>query len=251
MAKNRLMLALIYVLAVSSSLYAGDSKSRGKDKNKSKSGNKILVEEFKDRLTGCTITYEYYKAPDGKKVMHGKYKRQWSIPKTDRSNWSGREVVTATFENNRLNGVVTIKCEKYKWKRKSEFVKGKGRKVSLVPVEIYVADNLKLLVKNDTLAEAFNFELGNLKYEIMGKINDVGEVQGTYTLYRRNMTEDTDNPRNIGQDWVVEEQYLCDPDYTYKDAVPKLTEINLGYPGTSRGEHIRIKIPRLRLSIAK
>lgn len=236
------------MLLVAVSSNADGDKNR--DKDKPGSGPKILVEEFKDRNTGCVITYEYYKNSEGKKILHGKYKRQWSLPKEDRSNWSGREVITATFVENRLNGVVTINCEKYKWQRKSEFIKGKGRKVTLVPVESYIANNLKLAVKNDTLAGTFNIELGNLKYEAMGKINDAGEMQGKYTLYRRNVTEQTNNPRNIGQDWVIEEQYLCDPEYTYKDAMPKVTEVILGYPGTSRGEQIRIKIPRLRLSIS-
>lgn len=239
---------LIAILAVTISLNADGGKER--DKKKSEPGRKILVEEFKDRNTGCEITYEYYKNSEGKKILHGKYKRQWSLAKGDRSNWSGREHITATFVENKLNGVVIINCEKYKWQRKSEFIKGKGRKVSLVPVESYIANNLKLDVKGDTLAGTFNFELGSLKYEAMGKINELGEMQGKYTLYRKNKTEQTNNPRNIGQDWVVEEQYLCDPDYTYKDAVPKVTEVNLGYSGTSRGEQIRIKIPRLRLSIS-
>lgn len=246
MVKNRIVLLLICAF-VTASLTADEGKGRQKDKPKT--GRKILTEEFKDRNTGCVITYEYYKAPDGKKILHGKYKRQWSLPKGHRGNWSGREVITATFVENRLNGVVTINCEKYKWKRKSEFIKGKGRKVSLVPVESYLAHNLKIEVKNDTLTGTFNFELGNLKYEAMGKVNESGEMHGKYTLYRKNVTEDTNNPRNIGQDWVVEEEYLCDPDYTYKDATPKMTEVNLGYPGTSRSEQIRIKIPRLRLSI--
>lgn len=248
MVKKRIVLTLIYILAVSASLNAGEGIEQDKDKRTS--DRKILVEEFKDRMTGCVITYEYYKSPDGRKILHGKYKRQWSLPRGHRSNWSGHEVITATFVNNRLNGEVVINCEKFKWKRKSEFIKGKGRKVSLVAVESYVARNLKLTVKNDTLAGTFNFELGNLKYEAMGKVNEAGEMQGKYTLYRKNVTEQTENPRNIGHDWVIEEEYLCDPDYTYKDAAPKVTEVNLGYPGTSRSEQIRIKIPRLRLSIA-
>lgn len=247
MLKNKTILTMC-ALAAAVLLNTGDSK--GQNKGKSQSDRKILVEEFKDRNTECVITYEYYKTPEGRKILHGKYKRQWSLPKGHRSNWSGREQVTATFVEGRLNGVVTINSEKYKWQRKSEFIKGKGRKVSLVPVESYLAHNLKLTVKNDTLAGTFNFELGNLKYEAMGKINEAGEMSGRYTLYRKNKTEQTDNPRNIGQDWVVEEQYLCDPEYTYKDAIPKITEVVLGYPGTSRGEQIRIKIPRLRLSIS-
>lgn len=247
MRKNRILIPLMCALVATASLHADGGKGRGKDKPQS--GRKILVEEFKDRNTDCVITYEYYKTPEGKKILHGKYKRQWSLPKGHRSNWSGREQITAIFVENRLNGVVTINCEKYKWQRKSEFIKGKGRKVSLVPVEAYLANNLKLTVKNDTLAGTFNFELGNLKYEAMGKVNEAGEMQGKYTLYRKNNTEQTNNPRNIGHDWVVEEQYLCDPDYTYKDAVPRIKEVILGYPGTSRGEQIHIKIPRLRLSI--
>lgn len=239
---------VICMLAVVASSYAGEDKG-ARAGNNAASDRKILVEEFKDRLTGCVITYEYYKSPEGKKIMHGKYKRQWSIPKTERGGWSGRETVTATFTDNKLNGVVTINCEKYKWRRKNEYIKGKGRKVSLVPAESYIANNLKIVVRNDTLAETFNFELGNWKYEAMGRVNESGEMQGRYILYRKNTTEQTDNPRNIGEDWVVEEQYLCDPGYTYKDVVPKVTEVDLGYPGTSRGEHIRIKIPRLRLDM--
>lgn len=249
MIKSRIILVLICMLLVAVPSRADGGKNR--DKDKPISGRKILVEEFKDRNTGCVITYEYYKDSGGKKILHGKYKRQWSLPNEHRSNWSGRELITATFVENRLNGVVTINSEKYKWKRKSEFIKGKGRKVSLIPVESYIVNNLKLTVKNDTLAGTFNFELGNLKYEAMGKVNEAGEMQGKYTLYRKNATVQTDNPRNINQDWVIEEQYLCDPNYTYKDAAPKVTEVILGYPGTSRGEQIRIKIPRLRLSISK
>jgi len=247
MIKNKIVLTLVFALTVYVSLNANDGETRQKDK--SGSGRKILVEEFKDRNTGCVITYEYYKTPEGKKILHGKYKRQWSLAKGERSSWSGREVITATFVENRLNGVVTINCEKYKWQRKSEYIKGKGRKVSIVPVESYLAHNLKLTVKNDTLTGTFNFDLGNYKYEAMGKVNEAGEMVGKYIRYKRNTTEQTNNPRNIGQDWVVEEEYLCDPEYTYKDAIPKMTEIYLGYPGTSRSEQIRIKIPRLRLSI--
>lgn len=246
MRKNKVVL-ICCALAVSATLSA--DRGKGKNKDKAESGRKILVEEFKDRNTGGSIIYEYYKSPEGKKILHGKYKRQWSLAKGHRSNWSGREHITATFVENKLDGVVIINCEKYKWQRKSEFIKGKGRKVSLVPVESYIANNLKLNVKNDTLAGTFNFELGNLKYEAMGKINESGEMQGKYTLYRKNTTEQTNNPRNIGQDWVVEEQYQCDPNYTYKDAMPKITEVQLGYPGTSKREQIHIKIPRLRLSI--
>lgn len=248
MGKNSIVLVLTCVLIISG-LFNSDV-IRGQSKDKSQTGRKILVEEFKDRITGCVITYEYYKDAEGKKILHGKYKRQWSLPKEDRSSWSGREQVTATFVENKLNGVVTINCEKYKWQRKSEFIKGKGRKVSLVPVESYIANNLKIDVKNDTLVGTFSFELGNYKYEAMGKVNDAGEMQGTYTLYKKNNTEQTDKPRNIGQDWVIEEQYVCDPEYTYKDATPKVPIVVLGYPGTSRADQIRIHIPRLRLSIA-
>lgn len=248
MVKSKIVFVLTCMFLACTSLSATGDK--GRDKNNPASGRKILVEEFKDRNTGCVITYEYYKNAEGKKILHGKYKRQWSLPKGERSNWSGREHITATFVENRLNGVVTINCEKYKWQRKNEFIKGKGRKVSLVAVESYIADNLKLTVKNDTLADTFNFELGNLKYEAMGKINEFGEMQGKYTLYKKNATEQTEKPRNVGYDWVVEEQYLCDPNYTYRDATPKLREVNLGYPGTSRGEQIHIMIPRLRLSIS-
>lgn len=244
MKKNKIILICALVISISSNADGG----KGKDK-KTESERKILVEEFKDRNTDCVITYEYYKNPEGKKILHGKYKRQWSLPKGHRSNWSGRENITATFVENKLHGIVTINCEKYKWKRKSEFIKGKGRKVSMVPVESYLANNLKLEVKDGILSGAFNFELGNFKYEAMGKVNELGEMQGKYTLYKKNLTEETNNPKNIGKDWVIEEQYLCDPDYTYKDAVPQITEVQLGYPGTSRGEQIHIKIPRLRLSI--
>jgi len=247
------MTKIKYVLLMACVLCAGAGLSKDKDKDqdksKSKSDRKILVEEFKDRNTGCTITYEYYKASDGRKILHGKYKRQWSLPKGHRSNWSGREMITATFVENRLNGTVVINCDKQKWKKKNEFIKGKGRKISLVAVESYTAHDLKLTVRNDTLADTFNFELGNFKYEAMGKINEAGEMQGKYTLYKKNITDQTDKPRDIAHDWVVVEEYLCDPNYTYKDAIPKVTEINLGYTGTSRGEQIRIKIPRLRLSL--
>ncbi len=249
MTSSRIILISIFTLAIAT--FENVDGDKGRQKDKPDPGRKILVEEFKDRNTGCVITYEYYKNPEGgEKILHGKYKRQWSISQNDRSSWSGREQITATFVENRLNGVVTINCEKYKWKRKSEYIKGKGRKVSMVPVESYLANNLKLVVKNDTLAGSFNFELGNLRYEAQGKVNEAGEMQGKYVLYRRNTTEDTKNARNIGQNWVVEEEYLCDPEYTYKDAIPNITEVNLGYPGTSRSEQIRIKIPRLRLSIA-
>lgn len=247
MIRNRMVLFLACLLCFACCLNAGGAEKQKKDKPKS--GRQILVEEFKDRTTGCVITYEYYKTPEGKKIPHGRYKRQWSLPKEERSTWSGREVITATFEHGRLNGIVTINCEKYKWHRKSVYLKGKGRKVSMVPVESYLAHNLHLEVRNDTLSGTFNFEFGNLKYEALGKVNEAGEMQGRYTLYRKNISEQTVNPRNIGQDWVVEEQYLCDPGYTYRDAEPKVTEVRLGYPGTSRGEQIRIKLPRMRLSI--
>ncbi|MDR2955389.1 MAG: hypothetical protein LBV43_09935 [Prevotella sp.] len=247
------MINIKFILLIMLVLYAspGFSVPKDDDKNqqKPKSDRKILVEEFKDRNTGCEITYEYYKDSSGKKIMHGKYKRQWSLPKGHRSNWSGREMITATFVEGRLTGTVIINCEKYRWKKKNEFIKGKGRKVTLVAIESYQANNLKLTVKNDTLAGNFNFELGNLKYEAMGKVNEQGEMQGKYTLYRKNTTTQTDNAKNIAEDWVVEEQYLCDPDYTYRDAVPKVSEVNLGYTATTRGEQIRIKIPRLRLSL--
>ena len=210
---------------------------------------KILTEKFEDKNTGCKITYEYYKTPDGKKILHGKYKRQWSLPKGDRNSWSGNEVITATFVEGRINGIVTINCEKQKWKRKNEFVKGKGRQISIVPVESYNARNLKLEVKNDTLVGNSTFELGNYKYEFQGKINEANEMVGRYILYTKNTSLETSNPRDIKNDWVIYEQYLCDPEYTYQDAVPLVKEIVLGYPGTTRGEQIRIKIPRLRLSI--
>lgn len=225
--------------------------SGDKDKGKEKDGRKIFVEEFRDRNTDCMETYEYYKTADGRKVPHGKYKRQWALPKGHRSNWSGQEMITATFVDGRLNGIVVINCDKRKWKRKSEFVKGKGREVKLVEDEIYRASNLKLVVRNDTLCELFNFELGNYKYEASGKINASGELQGKYTLYKKNQTEDTDKPKSIGQDWVVEEQYLCDPEYTYKDAVPMVGEIKLGYSAMNRSDMLHIKIPRLRLSITR
>lgn len=248
MIRNRIAFLLVcLVVGPASCLYAGGGDKQKKVRPESE--KKIFTEEFKDRTTGCVITYEYYKTPEGKKMLHGRYKRQWSLSKEERSAWSGREVITARFEHGRLNGVVTINCEKYKWQRKSEYIKGKGRKISMVPVECYLANNLKLEVRNDTLAGTFNFELGNLKYEAIGKVNEAGEMQGKYTLYRRNNTGQSGNPRNTGQDWAIEEQYLCDPGYTYKDAAPKVTEVNLGYPGTSRGEQVRIKLPRMRLSI--
>lgn len=214
------------------------------------SNRKILVDKYEDRKTGCKITYEYYKTEDGKKVMHGKYKRQWSVPKSDRNVWSGKETVTATFVNNKLNGTVVINCDKQKWKRKNEFVKGKGRQVRLIPVESYVARNLKLDVKNDTLIGNINFQLGNFKYEVQGKINDQNEVVGKYSVYKKVDDASVANlSRGNSGKWEVFEQYLCDPEYTYKDAMPKISEVDLGYNGTTRAEQIRIKIPRLRLSI--
>lgn len=217
----------------------------------SESERKILVEKYEDRRTGCKITYEYYKDQDGRKIMHGKYKRQWSLPKTERATWSGSETVTATFVDNKLNGTVVVNCNKQKWKRKNEFIKGKGRQVKLVAVESVVARNLKIAVKNDTLAGNFNFQLGNLKYEAIGKVNEQGELVGKYTVYQRANIEDGIELSNkrVEEEWTILEQYLCDPNYTYKDATPKITEVDLGYNGTTRAEQIRIKIPRLRLSI--
>lgn len=217
----------------------------------SKSERKILVEKYEDRRTGCKITYEYYKDQDGRKIMHGKYKRQWSLPKTERATWSGNETVTATFVDDRLDGTVIVNCNKQKWKRKNEFIKGKGRQVKLVAVESVVARNLKIEVKNDTLAGSFNFQLGNLKYEVAGKVNEQGELVGKYTVYQRVNIEDGIelSNRRVEEEWAILEQYLCDPNYTYKDATPKITEVDLGYNGTTRAEQIRIKIPRLRLSI--
>lgn len=238
------------VLLIVSVLLTGFCYPINKDKIKDeKQQKKIFTEEINDQNTGCKITYEYYKTSDGRKIMHGKYKRQWSLPKGHRSNWSGRETITAVFIDNKLNGTVTINSDKQRWKRKSEFIKGKGRKETWIPVETYAARNLKIEVKNDTLCGNFNFELGDFKYETTGKVNDLGELKGTYTLYKRNVSEETDNPKNIGIKWIVLEKYLCDPDYTYKDAKPIIDEIKLGYPGTSKGEQIHIKIPRLRLSI--
>ena len=212
-------------------------------------GRKIQEEKFKDRNTGCEISYEYYVAADGRKVMHGKYVRRWFIPKEETSSWSGREEITAYFSENKLDGIVTINCDKYKWRRKSEFIKGKGRVITIVPAEVFQARNLKLKVKNDTLADVFNFVLGNYRYEAVGKIMDGGELYGTYTLYRKNAPDQGGSIKDIDKDWAVEEQYVCDPGYTYKDAAPLLNEIVLGYPGTSKGEQIHIRIPRLRLSM--
>ena len=120
----------------------------------------------------------------------------------------------------------------------------------MVPVEAYVARNLRIEVKNDTLSGAFNFALGEYKYEAMGSVNEKGEMKGKYTVYQ--LEESDDLLRALKRDelhWVVFEQFLCDPDYTYRDAIPQITEVKLGYPGTSRGEHLHIKIPRLRLSM--
>lgn len=220
------------------------------NKMSSNADRKILVDKYEDRRTGCKITYEYYKNSEGKKIMHGKYKRQWSVPKNERNIWSGSETVTATFIENRLNGAVVVNSNKQKWKKKNEYIKGKGRKVSMVAVESVVARNLKIDVKNDTLCGSFNFQLGNLKYETTGKVNEQGEMVGIYTVYKRvNEGGEVEMSKRAEDEWTIFEQYLCDPDYTYKDATPKITEIDLGYNGTSRGEQIRIKIPRLRLSI--
>lgn len=243
--KNRFILLLLCVVSTIPVI------SADKDKGKEKNGRVIFVEEFRDRKTDCMETYEYYKTPDGRKVPHGKYKRQWALPKDERNNWSGQEMITATFVDGRLNGTVVINCDKRKWKRKSEFVKGRGREVKLIEEEVYRANNLKLVVKNDTLCQVFNFELGNYRYEATGKINDAGELQGKYTLYKKNETEQTDKSKGIGKDWIVEEQYLCDPEYTYKDAAPVVGEVKLGYSAMSRGEMLHIKIPRLRLSITR
>ncbi len=243
--KNRIVLLMLCMaLAVPAWL-------SGKDKVKEKNEPKIFVEKFEDKNTGCVETYEYYKAADGRKVPHGKYRREWSLPKGDRSNWSGREQIIATFVDGRLNGTVIINCDKQKWKRKSVFTKGKGREIKLVPEETYTARNLRLAVRNDTLCEPFSFELGNLKYEATGKINAAGELQGKYTLYKKVDVENGKDAEETAHDWIVEEQYLCDPEYTYKDAIPNTTEIKLGYSAMSKGNMVRIKIPRLRLSITR
>ncbi len=241
--KNRIILLMLCIAS------ATPAFSSGKDKIKERP--KIFVEKLEDRNTGCVETYEYYKTADGRKVPHGKYRRAWSLPKGHRSNWSGREEITATFVDGRLNGTVVINCDKRKWKRKSEFIKGKGREIKLVPEEVYFVNNLRLAVKNDTLCEPFNIELGNLKYEATGRINAAGELQGKYTLYKKNMEDAKVSAEATNQDWVVEEQYLCDPEYTYKDAVPKVTEIKLGYSAMTKSDMLRIKIPRLRLSITR
>ncbi|HBX45975.1 hypothetical protein [Limibacterium fermenti] len=246
--KNRFILLIVGAL-FTTLCYSGGMPDKQKNKKES-SKQKIQVEEFEDRNTGCKIRYEYYKDANGKKVKHGKFTRKWSMEKTERSLWSGSENVTATFAHDKINGPVVINCEKFKWKRKSEFIKGKGRKITFVPSEAYVAHNLRLEVKNDTLAGSFNFALGNYKYEALGSVNEMGEMKGKYTLYRLKESDDLLRDLKKGeQNWSIVEQYLCDPDYTYQDATPKITEVQLGYPGTSRGEHLHIKIPRLRLSM--
>lgn len=231
-------------------LMANVETSEGIAIGKPKNEKAILVEKFKDRNTGCEITYEYYVSADGRKIMHGKYRRRWAIPKEETSSWSGREEITASFVENRLDGVVTINCEKYKWKRKSEFVKGKGRIITMVPSEVFFANNLKLKVKNDTLSEPFNIALGNYRYEAVGKVATSGELYGTYTLYKKNLPDGNGDRQSVDKDWVIEERYVCDPSYTYLDAKPSLCELVLGYPGTSKGEQVHIKIPRLRLSMS-
>ncbi len=246
--RTRLILLTVSVLFVHL-CYSGNMPDKQKNK-KEDSKRKILVEEFQDRNTGCKIRYEYYKDVNGNKIKHGKFSRKWSLEKTDRNVWSGSENIEATFVENKISGTVVINCEKYKWKRKSEFIKGKGRQVSMVPVEAYVARNLRIEVKNDTLAGSFNFALGPYKYEAMGTVNEKGEMKGKYTLYQLKESDDLLRDIRKGeQAWAVQEQYLCDPDYTYQDAKPAITEVNLGYPGTSRGELLHIKIPRLRLSM--
>lgn len=229
--------------------YPGNIPDKPK-KSKGSSKQKIQVEEFQDRSTGCKIRYEYYRDAKGNKIKHGKFTRRWSLEKNERSLWSGSENIEATFVDDKINGTVVINCEKFKWKRKSEFIKGKGRQVTMVPVEAYVTRNLRLEVKNDTLAGSFNFALGQYKYEAMGTVNEKGEMKGKYTLYRLKESDDLLRDIRRGeQEWEVQEQYLCDPDYTYQDATPAINEVRLGYPGTSRGEHLHIKIPRLRLSM--
>lgn len=246
--RKRLILLTLSVL-FACLCYPGDRPDKQKN-DKGSSQRKIQVEEFHDRNTGCKIQYEYYKDANGNKIKHGKFTRRWSLEKNDRNLWSGSENITATFVEDKLNGPVIINCEKFKWKRKSEFTKEKGRQISMVPVEAYVARNLKIEVKNDTLAGVFNFELGPYKYEAQGSVNEYGEMKGKYTLYRLKESDDLLRAMRKGeQEWNIHEQFLCDPDYTYKDAKPEITEINLGYPGTTRGEHLHIKIPRLRLSM--
>lgn len=246
----RTILLLLTVSVLSGSFcYPGNIPERQK-KEKESLKQKIQVEEFQDRSTGCKIRYEYYRDADGKKIKHGKFTRKWSLEKNDRSLWSGSENITATFVNDKIDGTIVINCEKFKWKRKSELIKGKGRKITWTPVEAYIARNLKIEVKNDTLSGSFNFALGNYKYEAMGSVNEIGEMKGKYTLYELKESDDLLRDMKKGeQEWIILEQYLCDPDYTYKDATPTVTEVQLGYPGTSRGEHLHIKIPRLRLSM--
>lgn len=245
---NRLILLTVSIL-FAGFCYPSDRLDMQK-KEKGSSKQKTQVEEFTDRNTGCKISYEYYRDENGNKIKHGKYTRRWSIPKNDRNLWSGFENITATYVNDKLNGPVIINCEKYKWQRKSEFTKGKGRQVTMVPVEAYVARNLKLEVKNDTLAGTFNFELGPYKYEAMGTVNEHGEMKGKYTLYQLKESDDLLRALKRGeQEWGIREQFLCDPEYTYRDAKPEITEVSLGYPGTTRGDILKIKIPRLRLSI--
>lgn len=230
--------------------YPVDIPDRQKKNQGGSSKQKIQVEEFHDRMTGCKIRYEYYKDAEGNKIKHGKFTRKWSIEKNDKNLWSGSENITATFVDNKINGIVVINSEKFKWKRKSEFIKEKGREITLVPVEAYVARDLRLEVKNDTLAGSFNFALGNYKYEAMGSVNEKGEMKGKYTLYKVKESDDLFRDLRKGeQEWDVLEEFLCDPDYTYRDAAPQITEVELGYPGTSKGEQLHIKIPRLRLSI--
>lgn len=246
--RTRFILLTISIL-FATLCYPGNIPDKQKNQ-KGSSKQKIQTEEFYDRNTGCKIRYEYYKDADGNKIKHGKFTRKWSLERNDRNLWSGSENITATFVNDKINGTVVINCEKLKWKRKSEFIKGKGRQITMVPVEAYVANNLRLEVKNDTLAGSFNFVLGNYKYEAMGSVNEQGEMKGKYTLYQAKESDDLLRDLRKGeQEWTILEQYLCDPDYTYQDAAPAITEVKLGYPGTSRGEHLHIKIPRLRLSM--
>lgn len=246
--RNRIILMTVSIL-LSFLCYPGDKQGRQKNE-KGSSKRKIQVEKIHDRNTDCKISYEYYRDANGNKIKHGKFTRKWSLQKNDRNQWSGSENITATFVDDKLDGFVVINCEKYKWKRKSEFIKGKGRQITIVPVEAYVARNLRLEVKNDTLAGTFNFALGNYKYEAMGAVNEKGEMKGKYTLYQWKESDDILRDMRKGeQEWIVLEQFLCDPDYTYRDAIPEINEVKLGYPGTSKGEHLHIKIPRLRLSM--
>lgn len=246
--RTRLILLTVSVL-FTNLCYPGNIQDKQKNERGS-AKQKIQVEEFHDRNTGCKIRYEYYRDANGNKIKHGKFTRKWSLEKNDRNLWSGSENITATFVDDKINGTVVINCEKFKWKRKSEFIKGKGRQVTMVPVEAYVARNLKLEIKNDTLTGSFNFALGNYKYEAMGSVNEKGEMKGKYTLYQAKESDDLFRDLRKGeQEWAILEQYLCDPDYTYQDATPQIKEVQLGYPGTTRGEHLHIKIPRLRLSM--